>query len=138
MALPAPSDQDPDALEPRLEAVIARARRTGPEPAAPPAHGRMNPVAAGLFAALAGLVALVALALAYVAPGTMPLAAPIAVILGAVSLWGASRIDESRYRRHLEALGREKLELATTLERIAGSVEVSRFHCSALSCSAAT
>ncbi|MCB1496496.1 MAG: response regulator [Bauldia sp.] len=119
MALPAPSDQDPDALEPRLEAVIARARRTGPEPAAPPAHGRMNPVAAGLFAALAGLVALVALALAYVAPGTMPLAAPIAVILGAVSLWGASRIDESRYRRHLEALGREKLELATTLERIA-------------------
>ena len=55
MALPAPSDQDPDALEPRLEAVIARARRTGPEPAAPPAHGRMNPVAAGLFAALAGL-----------------------------------------------------------------------------------
>ncbi len=48
-----------------------------------------------------------------------PVVAPVAVVLGAVSLWGASRIDTHRYRVRLDALLAEKRELAATLERIA-------------------
>ena len=76
-------------------------------------------VAAGIFAAIAGLVSLGALAIVYVEPTLAPVVAPVAVVLGAVSLWGASRIDTDRYRARLDALLGEKRELAATLERIA-------------------
>ena len=93
-------------------------------PAAPPPEAETalpgpDRAAAGIIAALAGLVSLAALAIVYVEPALAPVVAPVAVVLGAVSLWGASRIDTGRYRARLDALLGEKRELAATLERIA-------------------
>lgn len=119
-AVPAPSDHKPPAP--------ARPSPADAQPAAPPATASPNEqsrspaprrVAAGLFAVIAGLVALFALAMAYVDPAMAPIVAPLAVILGATSLWGASRIDHMQFRAELAAVTAEKQELAATLERIA-------------------
>jgi PAS domain S-box-containing protein len=104
----------------------SRAQPDHPAPAPAPATAAVDSVAArpskaaaAILAAIAGLIALSALAFAYVEPTMAPVAAPVAVVLGAVSLWGASRIDTIRYRARLDALLGEKRELAATLERIA-------------------
>jgi PAS domain S-box-containing protein len=110
-ALPAPADKPPPEPEPALPAA--------PPATAEPAWRGPSRVAAGLLAAVTGLVALSALAVAYVEPPLAPVVAPVAVILGAIALWGASRIDLVRFRARLDALSGEKEELAARLERSA-------------------
>ncbi len=119
MAVPARSDQRPAEFDPPVAAAIQSAKARSQATSSRTDKGLKRRVAAGFFAALAGLVALFALAIVFVEPRLAPLAAPVAVILGAVSLWGASRVDAIRYRAQLDTLRHEKRELATTLERIA-------------------
>ncbi len=119
MSLPAESDSYP--ADPATDVPVGAGREgvSRLESAEPADRTRWKRIAAGFLATLAGLFALFALAIAYVEPTTVPVAVPITVILAGLSLWGASRIDAIRYRARLDALKREKRELATTLERIA-------------------
>ena len=92
---------------PREPAVARPARRAG--------GGR---VAAALFASVAGLVALAALAVAWVRPEMSAGMAPVVVLLGAAAFWGAARIDHMKLRADLARLAGENRRLAASLERL--------------------
>ena len=72
---------------------------------APPVP-RPHRVAAGFFAAAAGLGILVAAAVAWTCRTLAPFIAPAVVLIGAVALWGAARADNERLTADLAHLTR--------------------------------
>src|SRR5260221_14572083 len=81
-----------------------------PVPAAP--HGKRRRIVAAALSAAAGLIALVALVAAYAMPATLPFMAPIAVLLGAIALWGTARIEHMRLPSDLARLAAENRRLS--------------------------
>ncbi len=75
-------------------------------------------VAAGLFAAAAGLGVLLAGAIAWVSPESAPFIGPLVVLVGAVALWGAARADRKRLAGDLAHLTQENHRLAETIEQL--------------------
>ncbi len=84
---------------------------------APPVSGPRR-VAAGLFAAAAGIGILAAGAVAWVMPVVAPFIAPAIVLVGALALWGASRADHRRLAGDLAYLTEENHRLAETVEQL--------------------
>jgi PAS domain S-box-containing protein len=99
--------------------------RRPPLPGTAPASGEAPPgprlprAAAAFLAIAAGLAVLAALIFAYLTPAAAPVVAPAAVALGAVALWGASRIDLRRVAAERDRLARENRELVERVERLA-------------------
>ena len=79
-------------------AAVAPAPSPSPAPAAsPPAPARQpSRVAAAALSVIAGVIVLLGLAAGYALPDSLPLIAPLVVLIAAVGLWGAARIDQSR------------------------------------------
>ena len=75
-------------------------------------------IAAGLFAAAAGIGVLVAGAVAWSSPALAPIVAPMVVLVGAVALWGANRADHRRLSADLDRLAGDNRRLAETVEHL--------------------
>ena len=96
-------------------------------PPAPPAAaaGRRRAVdarrrvVAALFASAAALGILVAFAVAWIYPLLSPAVAAAVVVVSAVALWGAARVDHLRLRADLDRLAAENRRLAARLESLA-------------------
>ena len=105
-------------------AATAAGREAGPpkrlkaaDLEAPPVSGPRR-VAAGLFAAAAGLGVLVAGAVAWVSPESAPFVGPLVVLTGAFALWGAAQADHKRLAGDLTRLTQENHRLAETVEQL--------------------
>ncbi len=79
---------------------------------------RPHRVAAGFFAAAAGLGVLFASAVAWTSPDLAPFIAPAVVLIGAVALWGANRADSERLASGVAYLARENRRLAEQVEQL--------------------
>ena len=84
---------------------------------APPV-ARPHRVAAGFFAAAAGLGILFASAIAWTSPALAPFIAPAVVLIGAVALWGASRADSERLAAGVAHVVEENCRLAEQVEQL--------------------
>ena len=84
---------------------------------APPVP-RPHRVAAGFFAAAAGLGILVVSAVAWTTPTMAPFIAPAVVLVGAVALWGAHRTDSERLAVGVARLVHENRQLAEHVEQL--------------------
>jgi signal transduction histidine kinase/CheY-like chemotaxis protein len=85
-----------------------------PEPARQPSR-----VAAAALSIVAGLIVLLGLAAGYAVPQSLPLIAPLVVLISAIGLWGAARIDHSRLAEEAARLRIENRRLAASLEMVA-------------------
>ena len=79
---------------------------------------RPHRVAAGFFAAAAGLGILVASAIAWTSPELAPFIAPGVVLVGAVALWGAHHVDSERLATGVQHLVEENRHLAEQVEEL--------------------
>ena len=109
---------DADATTEPVPLANLAARPKAADLVAPPVKPPRR-VAAGLFAAAAGLGVLAAGAVAWAFPSSAPIIAPAIVLVGAAALWGANRADNRRLAADLERLRRENRRLAATIERLA-------------------
>ncbi len=75
-------------------------------------------VAAGFFAAAAGLGILVASAIAWTQPNLAPFIAPAVVLIGAAALWGAHHADSQRLAAGVAHLVQENRRLAEQVEQL--------------------
>jgi signal transduction histidine kinase/DNA-binding response OmpR family regulator len=107
----------PAANDPLPAAERAAARE--PQPSAGPASDAPRRVLAALLASAAALGILVAFALAWVYPAVSPAAAAAVVIVSAVALWGAARIDQAGLRADVARLTAENRRLTARLESLA-------------------
>jgi signal transduction histidine kinase/CheY-like chemotaxis protein len=88
-------------------------------PATPAAPRAARRVAAALLSILAGLAVLAGLSLGYAVPATLPVVAPVVVLVSAIGLWGAGRIDRARLAAEAERLAAENRRLSASLEMVA-------------------
>ncbi len=79
---------------------------------------RPRRVAAGFFAAAAGLGILFASAIAWTSPTLAPFIAPAVVLVGAVALWGGNRADSERLAAGVAHLVQENQRLAEQVEQL--------------------
>ena len=111
-------------VRPQADSAEGAASEAGPperlkaaEMAAPPVSAPHR-VAAGLFAAAAGLGVLLAGAIAWVSPESAPFTGPLVVLVGAIGLWGAAQADRKRLAGDLARLTQENHRLAETIEQL--------------------
>ncbi len=103
--------------------AVKEANTRGKRPAAPPPASAPARTAsrtgAAILAVAAGLVVLFALAIGYALPDSLPIVAPAVVLIGALALWGAARVDNRRLAADLERSAAENRRLAGSLEMLA-------------------
>lgn len=85
-----------------------------PAPARQPSR-----IAAAALAIVAGLIVLAGLAIGYAAPDTLPIVAPVVVLVAATGLWGAARVDLARLAAEHDRLAAENRRLSASLEMVA-------------------
>jgi signal transduction histidine kinase/CheY-like chemotaxis protein len=101
----------------------AETREPLPSPPRPPvavprpvgARSPMSPVAAGLLAVAMAFSVLVPLGVTWVYPDLFPIAAPLVVLVGAVSLWAASRVDQLGLAAEVKRLTEDNAHLTQNL-----------------------